>query len=67
MKNGITNIIGSAALALAISCPFVAQAETQTQTRAGTFTGASDYITTGGIRAIKTAGGGAVVILDNDF
>jgi hypothetical protein len=67
MKNVITNIIGSAAVALAISCPFVAKAETHTKTRAGTFTGASDYITTGGIWAIKTVGGGAVAILDNNF
>jgi hypothetical protein len=66
MKNVITNIIGSAAVALAISCPFVAKAETHTKTRAGTFTGASDYITTGGIWA-KTVGGGAVAILDNNF
>ncbi|WP_299153796.1 DM13 domain-containing protein [uncultured Tateyamaria sp.] len=33
----------------------------------GTFTGASDHITTGGVQIIKTADGGAVVILDTDF
>ena len=33
----------------------------------GTFTGASDHITTGGVKIIKTANGGAVVILDSDF
>lgn len=33
----------------------------------GTFTGASDHITTGGVSVIKTANGGAVVILDNNF
>lgn len=63
MKNVITNIIGSAALALAIASPMAAQAESRT----GTFTGASDHITTGGVHVIKTANGGAVVILDSDF
>ena len=33
----------------------------------GTFEGASNHITTGGVSIIKTAGGGAVVILDADF
>ena len=33
----------------------------------GTFTGASDHITTGGVQIVKTADGGAVVILDTDF
>ena len=33
----------------------------------GTFTGASNHITTGGVSIVKTAGGGAVVILDKDF
>lgn len=33
----------------------------------GTFTGASDHITTGGVQVVKTADGGAVVILDTDF
>ncbi len=33
----------------------------------GTFTGASDHITTGGVTIVKTAGGGAVVILDENF
>ena len=33
----------------------------------GTFTGASEHITTGGVQIIKTADGGAVVILDTDF
>ena len=31
------------------------------------FTGASDHITTGGVTIVKTANGGAVVILDSDF
>ncbi len=33
----------------------------------GTFAGASDHITTGGVQVVKTANGGAVVILDSDF
>lgn len=33
----------------------------------GAFIGASDHITTGGVSIIKTANGGAVVILDSDF
>jgi hypothetical protein len=63
MKNLLTNVIGSAALALALASPMAAQAENRT----GTFTGASDHITTGGVQIVKTANGGAVVILDSDF
>ena len=33
----------------------------------GQFTGTSDHITTGGVSIVKTANGGAVVILDSDF
>ncbi len=33
----------------------------------GAFAGASDHITTGGVQIVKTADGGAVVILDSDF
>lgn len=33
----------------------------------GSFTGASDHITTGGVKIVKTANGGAVVILDSNF
>jgi hypothetical protein len=33
----------------------------------GTFTGASDHITTGGVSVVETSAGGAVVILDADF
>ena len=63
MKSTITNIFGSAVLALAVASPFAAQAGAPS----GTFTGASDHITTGGIQIIKTADGGAVVILDSNF
>lgn len=67
MRSTITNIFGSAVLALAVASPFAAQAESQAEARSGTFTGASDHITTGGIQIIKTADGGAVVILDSNF
>ncbi len=33
----------------------------------GSFKGESDHITTGGVQIVKTADGGAVVILDSDF
>lgn len=33
----------------------------------GTFTGANEHVTTGGVQIVKTADGGAVVILDSDF
>lgn len=36
-------------------------------TATGSFTGANDHITTGGVTVVKTQGGGAVVILDRDF
>ena len=67
MRSAITNVFGSAVLALAVASPFAAQAESQAEARSGTFTGASDHITNGGIQIIKTADGGAVVILDSNF
>ena len=45
--------------------PTLASAEQAAAT--GSFTGANDHITTGGVSIIKTAGGGAVVILDTNF
>lgn len=33
----------------------------------GQFTGASNHVTTGGVQIVKTADGGALVILDSDF
>jgi hypothetical protein len=33
----------------------------------GTFTGENKHITTGGVQVVRTADGGAVVILDSDF
>lgn len=63
MKKQFANILGTAALALAMASPMAAQAG-NTQ---GSFTGASDHITTGGVKIVKTADGGAIVILDSDF
>ena len=45
--------------------PTLASAEQAAAT--GSFTGANDHITTGDVSIIKTAGGGAVVILDTNF
>ncbi|MCB2136754.1 MAG: hypothetical protein KDE08_12555, partial [Rhodobacteraceae bacterium] len=33
----------------------------------GQFSGANGHVTTGGVTVVKTADGGAVVILDSDF
>ncbi|MEM8750971.1 MAG: DM13 domain-containing protein [Pseudomonadota bacterium] len=56
----------AAALGLALLvAPVSAKAAANQVT--GTFTGASDHITTGGVTVVKTANGGAVVILDSDF
>ena len=41
--------------------------DTNTIAASGSFTGANDHITTGGVQIVKTADGGAVVILDSDF
>lgn len=48
-----------------VLAPLSAQADTDQL--GGTFTGASDHITTGHVTVVKTAGGGAVVILEEDF
>ena len=58
-------ILATFALALTLTAPAIATAAAQTSN--GTFTGASDHITTGGVTVVKTADGGAVVILDSDF
>ncbi|WP_342077149.1 DM13 domain-containing protein [Yoonia sp. SS1-5] len=44
-----------------------ASADEVTKPVAGTFSGASEHITTGGVQIVKTADGGAVVILDSNF
>ncbi len=65
MTHFIARLTRTVLLTLALLAPLPALADTVAAT--GTFTGASDHITTGGVSIIKTAGGGAVVILDKDF
>ena len=65
MKNFGVKSLGFIAAAMITLAPISAVAE-ETGTR-GSFTGASDHITTGGVQIVKTADGGAVVILDSDF
>lgn len=62
MKSAFVKSLTAAAL-IALA-PLAAQAGSKTH---GEFTGASDHITTGGVKIVKTADGGAVVILDSDF
>ncbi|UWR22581.1 DM13 domain-containing protein [Sulfitobacter sp. S190] len=50
------------ALSLAVAAPSFALADTS-----GTFTGASDHITTGGVTVVKNADGTATVTLGPDF
>ncbi|MGB0410509.1 MAG: DM13 domain-containing protein [Pikeienuella sp.] len=57
----------SASLAAVAVAPTVASAGGAGIAKQGAFTGASDHITTGGVKIVKTANGGAVVILDSDF
>lgn len=65
MKNIFVSTLGIVAAAMITFAPISASAdETRSQ---GTFTGASEHITTGGVQIVKTADGGAVVILDSDF
>jgi hypothetical protein len=58
-------LLTAAAIALAVATPTLSFASNENSH--GTFTGASDHITTGGVTIVKTADGGAVVILDSDF
>ena len=64
MKKVIAGAFGAALFALATLSPVTATAGGNYK---GEFHGASDHITTGGVTVVKTAGGGAVVILDKDF
>lgn len=64
MKPLFTQIALVAVAVSAISAPLVAQADVVS---GGTFTGASDHITTGNVSIFKTADGGALVILDSNF
>ena len=65
MKNTILKPLAIAIAAAFLWTPVSAVAENAPAE--GSFTGASDHITTGGVTVVKTADGGAVVILDSDF
>lgn len=64
MTSILSKIALAAVFAAAISAPLTAQADVVS---GGTFTGASDHITTGNVSVFKTADGGALVILDSNF
>jgi len=65
MKTMMNKTLGLVAAAMITLAPMTAYAGDKISS--GSFTGASDHITTGGVKVIKTADGGAVVILDSDF
>lgn len=65
MKKSLLNIAGIALATMVVMAPISASADSVASK--GTFTGASDHITTGGVSIVKTANGGAVVILDSNF
>lgn len=65
MKSLLSAIIMMTAFAASAFLPTLASAGETSAT--GTFTGANDHITTGGVSVVKTANGGAVVILDTNF
>lgn len=67
MAYATKKLFGLAAAAMIAMAPVAASAGSGAKHSTGTFTGASDHITTGGVKVIKTADGGAVVILDSDF
>ena len=63
----MNKIFSTVAVATITAFTFVIPASADTVAATGTFTGASDHITTGGVSIIKTSNGGAVVILDSNF
>lgn len=65
MKSLFTTAAAATFLAVAALTPTLSSAEEVAVK--GTFTGANDHITTGGVTVVKTEGGGAIVILDTDF
>lgn len=65
MKKALLNIAGVALATMVVMAPISASADSVAAK--GSFTGASDHITTGGVSIVKTANGGAVVILDSNF
>lgn len=65
MKSTFAKSLSIIAAAMITLAPISAIAKSSTIS--GDFTGASDHITTGGVQIVKTADGGAVLILDSDF
>lgn len=65
MKPVFGNLIAVLVGALIAVAPVTVAAEQSIAT--GTFSGASNHLTTGGVQIVKTSDGGAVVILDTDF
>jgi hypothetical protein len=63
----MNRILSTLAIAAVAAFTFVMPASADTVAATGSFTGASDHITTGGVSVIKTSDGGAVVILDSNF
>jgi len=64
MKNLLSKFAVTALVAATFTAPLAAQADVVS---GGTFTGASDHITTGNVSIFKTDDGGALVILDSNF
>ncbi len=67
MKPIFLGLAAAATAALLTAAPLSAGTAAKGVAASGLFTGASDHITTGGVSIVKTADGGAVVILDSDF
>ena len=63
--NSIRSIAASALIAVATFLPTFASADQTAAT--GAFTGANDHITTGDVSIVRTADGGAVIILESNF
>ena len=65
MKKTYSSLLGLALGAMIAFAPLEAVAGQADAS--GTFTGANEHVTTGGVKIVKTENGGAVVILDSDF
>ena len=63
MNRIFTSVVGATFAALALAIP----ASADTVITSGTFTGASNHITTGGVSVVKTSDGKTVLILGSDF
>lgn len=65
MRKSLLNLAGVILATMMILPAVPANADMVAAT--GSFKGASDHVTSGGVSIVKTANGGAVVILDSDF